>query len=341
MFKKIITAVLGIVMLSSMSIALTINGAGATFPYPIYSKWMSEYKNSAGVEINYASIGSGGGIRQFTAGVVDFGASDAFMTDAELAKVGTDVLHIPTVLGAVAVAYNVEDKYGKQIKGLRLDSNVLAQIFLGDIKKWSDPKLEALNPGVSLPDENILVVHRSDASGTSSIFTGYLAKVNSKWASQVGAGKAVSWPVGVGGKGNEGVTGAVKNNKDSIGYVELAYAEQNDLSTARIKNKSGVYVEPSVDGVTAAADKGISRIPSDFRGDILNMSGNRSYPISGLTWLLVKKDMKNPEKAKALQGFLTWAMDKGQQYAGDLYYAPLPQSLRAKVQKSIDSMVVD
>ncbi|MFA6431384.1 MAG: phosphate ABC transporter substrate-binding protein PstS [Candidatus Margulisiibacteriota bacterium] len=334
MFKKLFSLVLGMMLLASVSQALTLTGAGATFPYPIYSKWISEYKKATGVEINYASIGSGGGIKQFTAGVVDFGASDAFMLDSELAAVKKEVLHIPTVMGAVAVVYNLNG-----IKELKLDPSALAQIFMGDIKKWNDPKIAEINPGANLPDENILVAHRSDGSGTTSIFTGYLAKVNTKWASGVGGGKAVSWPVGVGGKGNEGVTGVVKNNKNSIGYVELAYAEQNDLACALIKNKAGVFVSPTVDGVTAAADKGVSRIPSDFRGDILNMPGKTSYPISGLTWILVKKDMGNTEKAKALQNFLTWTMDKGQSYASALSYAPLPQSLKAKVQKSIDSMV--
>lgn len=333
MIKKIAASLLIVMALvSGSAIAADLTGAGATFPYPVYSKWMSEYNKIKGIEVNYASIGSGGGIRQFTAGVVDFGATDAFMSNKEISLINGGVVHIPTVMGAVAVVFN------NGIKSLNLDGKTLAEIFMGDIKKWNDPRISELNPGVSLPDSNILVAHRSDASGTTSIFTGYLAKVSTAWASRVGEGKAVSWPVGVGAKGNEGVTGAVQNNKNSIGYVELAYAKHNRLPMAAIKNRSGKYVLPSVSGVTAAADKGLSKIPADFRGEILNMPGSSSYPISGFTWIVVRKDNPNPEKTKLMKDFLKWALTKGQEYAGELYYSPLPESLRNKVISALETV---
>ncbi|MCX5749240.1 MAG: phosphate ABC transporter substrate-binding protein PstS [Candidatus Saganbacteria bacterium] len=333
MIKKVFAALsIMAVIFTGMSAAADLNGAGATFPYPIYSKWMSEYNKIKGIQVNYASIGSGGGIRQFTAGVVDFGATDAYMTNDEISKVSGGVVHVPTVMGAVAVVFN------NGLKTLNLDGKTLAAIFMGDIKKWNDERIAELNPGISLPDSSILIAHRSDASGTTSIFTGYLAKVSTDWAAKVGAGKAVAWPVGVGAKGNEGVTGAVVNNSNSIGYVELAYAKQNNLPMAAIKNRSGNYVLPSVSGVTAAADKGMSKIPADFRGEILNMPGSASYPISGLTWIVVRKENSNAEKTKLLKDFLGWSLTKGQDYAGDLYYAPLPQSLRNKVVAALETI---
>ncbi|MDD5594177.1 MAG: phosphate ABC transporter substrate-binding protein PstS [Candidatus Margulisbacteria bacterium] len=330
--KKLLAFLLGIILLTGSAMALTLNGAGATFPYPIYSKWFSDYQKEKGVQINYAPIGSGGGIRQFTAGVVDFGASDAPMTDSEIDKAGGDVLHIPTVAGAIAVVYNAG------FDGLRLDGETLAGIFLGEIKKWNDDKIAALNPGISLPDKEIKVAHRSDSSGTTDIFTGYLAKVDSRWASKVGAGKSVAWPVGVGGKGNPGVAGVVKNNDGSIGYVELAYAETNNLAAAKMKNKAGVFIAPSVDGTTAAMAGGLNKIPSDFRGEILNQKGSSAYPICGMTWLLVHKNQSNADKGTALKDFLKWALSDGQKSAKDLYYAPLPDSLRTKVLATIDSI---
>lgn len=332
MIKKLVATVMALAVISSAALAVTLNGAGATFPYPIYSKWMAVYEREKGVKVNYAPIGSGGGIRQFTAGVVDFGGTDAFMSVDEMNKAGGNVLHIPTVMGAVAVVYNSD------VQGLKLDGATLADIFAGNIKKWNDPKIEALNPGVNLPDKSILVVHRSDSSGTTDIFTNYLAKVSTMWASKVGAGKSVSWPAGVGAKGNPGVAGAVKNNSGSIGYVELAYAETNKLSTAELKNRSGVFVGPSSAGVTAAAEKALKKIPSDFRAEILNQPGKKSYPIAGFTWLIVKTDMDRSEKSAALKDFLSWAVSEGQQYAPDLYYAPLPESLRSKVLSAINSM---
>ena len=330
--KKIFALLLGIVLLAGSAMALTLNGAGATFPYPIYSKWFSDYQKEKDVQINYAPIGSGGGIRQFTAGVVDFGASDAPMTDDELQKAGGDVLHIPTVAGAIAVVYNAG------IDGLRLDGETLAGIFLGEIKKWNDDKIAELNPGLNLPDKNIVVAHRSDASGTTDIFTNYLANVSTTWAAKVGAGKSVAWPVGVGGKGNPGVAGAVKNNDGSIGYVELAYAETNNLSSAKMKNKAGVFVSPSVDGTTSAMAGGLKKIPPDFRGEILNQKGSSTYPICGMTWLLVHKNQSNAEKGTALKDFLKWALTDGQKSAAGLYYAPLPDSLRTKVLAAVDSI---
>jgi phosphate transport system substrate-binding protein len=333
MLKRLLAICLGLTLLAGASLALTLNGAGATFPYPIYSKWFSTYQLVKGVQINYAPIGSGGGIRQFAAGVVDFGASDAPMTDAEINQAGGDVLHIPTVAGAVAVVYNAG------FDGLKLDGETLAGIFLGEIKNWNDPKIAELNPGLNLPDKNIMVAHRADSSGTTDIFTNYLAKVSTRWASKVGAGKSVAWPAGVGGKGNPGVAAAVKNNAGAIGYVELAYAETNKLATAQMKNKAGKFVLPSVGGTTAAVEGGLKKIPADFRGEILNPRGADTYPICGLTWLLVHKKQTNAEKGAALKEFLTWAMDDGQKYAADLYYAPLPQALRSRVLTMINSIM--
>jgi len=332
MLKRFLTVCLGLTLLAGASMAMTLNGAGATFPYPIYSKWFSQYEKETGVRINYAPIGSGGGIRQFTAGVVNFGATDAAMTDKEIADAGGDVVHIPTVMGAIAVVYNGD------FSGLKLDSRTLAAIFLGEIKQWNDPKILALNPGVNLPDKDIMVAHRSDSSGTTDIFTSYLAKVDTTWAAKVGAGKSVAWPAGVGGKGNPGVTAIVKNNSGAIGYVELAYAETNDLPVAAIKNRSGKFVKPSVDGTTAAAAGAIDKIPADFRGEILNQKGFESYPICGLTWIVLHRHQSDTEAGTSLKAFLKWALTDGQTYARDLYYAPLPSVLAAKVLTVINSI---
>jgi phosphate transport system substrate-binding protein len=330
--RKIFLLILGMVLLVGGASALTLNGAGATFPYPIYSKWFATYKNVADVQINYAPIGSGGGIRQFTAGVVDFGGTDAAMSQSEMEAAGGDVIHIPTVAGAVAVVYNAG------FDGLKLDGETLAEIFLGEIKKWNDPKIAELNDGLKLPDTSILVVHRSDSSGTTDIFTNYLAKVSTKWAAQIGGGKSVGWKVGVGGKGNPGVAGAVKNNAGSIGYVELAYAETNKLPAAAMKNRAGRYVLPSIDGTTAAISGGIKKIPADFRGELLNQPGSDAYPICGLTWLIAHKNQPNAEKGAALKKFLRWALSDGQKYAAELYYAPLPESFTIKILAAIDGI---
>jgi phosphate transport system substrate-binding protein len=332
--KKLLALLLGLSLLAGSALALTLNGAGATFPYPLYSKWFSDYQKEKGVQINYAPIGSGGGIRQFTAGVVDFGASDAPMTDSEIDKAGGDIVHIPTVAGAIAVVYNAG------FADLRLDGETLAGIFLGEIKKWNDAQIAELNPGINLPDKEIKVAHRSDSSGTTDIFTGYLAKVDSRWAAKVGAGKSVAWPVGVGGKGNPGVAGAVKNNDGSIGYVELAYAETNNLASAKLKNKAGVFVAPSVDGTTAAMAGGLKKIPADFRGEILNQKGSAAYPICGMTWLLVHKNQANAEKGTELKAFLKWALTDGQRSAKELYYARLPDQLVTKVLAVVEGITI-
>lgn len=322
----------GLVGTQTLFAAMTLNGAGATFPYPIYAKWASVYNKATGVQINYASIGSGGGVRQFTAGTVDFGASDAAMSDKEIAKANNDVLHIPTVIGAVAVVYNSD------IAKLNLDGKTLAMIFMGQIKNWNDSKIAKLNPGVKLPNQAITVAHRSDGSGTTDIFTNYLAKVSTPWASKVGAGKSVAWPIGVGGKGNEGVAGAVIMNKGAIGYVELAYAKQSKLSMVAIKNLSGQYVIPSPAGATSAADKALRNMPADYRAEIINQPGKDSYPISGFTWILVHKHQTNKTKSKELKKYLVWALTEGQQYAGTLDYAPLPKSLSTKIIATINTI---
>ena len=317
---------------------MKLNGAGATFPYVIYSKWFDEYKKLTGIEINYQSIGSGGGIRQVTQGTVDFGASDGPMTEEQLkeakAKQGTNVLHIPTVMGAVVVTYNVP-----QIgAGLKLSPDVVASIFLGEIQKWNDPKIAAINPDKQLPDEAIIVAHRSDGSGTSFIFTDYLTKVSRTWETKVGRGTSVNWPVGLGGKGNEGVAGLVKQTEGSIGYVELAYAVKNNLPYAWIQNKEGNFIEPTLASVTEAAAGAAKDMPADLRVSITNAAGKKSYPISGFTWLLVYQHGKDKKKTAALVKFLKWAMKDGQKYAEGLLYAPLPKSVVKLCDKKIASV---
>ncbi len=310
---------------------VALNGAGATFPYPIYSKWFYEYNKSNGVPINYQSIGSGGGIQQLTAGTVDFGASDAPMTDDQISKVKQGVLHFPTVAGAVAVAYNVTGVD----KGLKLDSKTLANIYLGVVTKWNDPSIADLNPGVSLPDLDITVAHRSDGSGTSNIFTNYLSKVSSAWASTVGFGTAVKWPVGNGGKGNEGVAGLIQQIPGCVGYVELAYAIKNKLPYANIQNKAGNFVEPTLESTTAAAEGAVKKMPPDFRMMITNASGADAYPICGFTWLLIYKNYSDSATGKTITDFLNWYLSTGEGMAKDLYYAPLPDSLIKRVQAKI------
>jgi phosphate transport system substrate-binding protein len=313
-----------------------LTGAGATFPYPIYSKWFGDYAATAGVKINYQSIGSGGGIRQLTEGTVDFGASDAPMTDAELAKAKGPILHFPTVLGAVVITYNL----GGVTQPLKLNGEVIAQIFGGKITKWSDSRIAALNAGVKLPAKDILVVHRSDGSGTTYIFSDYLSAVSTAWAAAPGKGKELSWPVGIGAKGNEGVAGQVKQTDGAIGYTELAYAKQNHLATAAVANQAGEYVEPSIESATAAAAGIAAKLPptTDFRISIVNAPGSGAYPISSFTWLLVPKSISSAKKHKLLTDFLRWYLTKGETSAASLDYSPLPQPLIAMLTARVDSI---
>jgi len=314
--------------------ALTVNGAGATFPYPIYSKWFYEYNKKTGIQINYQSIGSGGGIQQLTAKTVDFGASDAPMTDDQISKVSGGVLHFPTVAGAVALAYNVTGVTTK----LKLSSAVIADIYMGVVTKWNDPEIAELNSDVTLPDLNITVAHRSDGSGTSNIFTNYLSKVSTKWASTVGFGTSVQWPAGVGGKGNEGVAGLISQIPGTIGYVELAYAIKNNLTYALVKNRSGNFIEPTIESTTAAAEGALKHMPADFRVMITNSNGENAYPICGFTWLLINKSYSDHATGQAITDFLNWYLTDGEAEAKDLYYAPLPDSLIEKVKAKISSV---
>ena len=314
---------------------MKLNGAGATFPYVIYSKWFDVYHQKTGIEFNYQSIGSGGGIRQVIQGTVDFGASDAPMSEKQMKEVkdkqGTEILHIPTVMGAVVITYNLPGVG----KGLKITPEVLSDIYLGKITKWNDSRISSDNKGVKLPNEAIFVTHRSDGSGTTNIFTGYLSKVSNTWQKKVGQGTAVNWPVGLGGKGNEGVAGLVKQTEGSIGYVELAYAEKNALPYAALKNKAGNFVMPTFDAVSAAAAGFVKNMPEDLRVEITNADGKESYPIAGFTWLLIYKNMKDKSKAKAIVDFLKWAVTDGEKYAKDLYYAPLPKEVVKLDQKKI------
>jgi phosphate transport system substrate-binding protein len=310
-----------------------INGAGATFPFPIYSKWFSDYnKANPDIQINYQSIGSGGGIKQITEKTVDFGASDAPMSDEELAK-APGLQHIPTVMGAVVVIYNVPG-----LTNLRLTPETLSEIFLGKISKWNDPKLAAENPGAKLPDSGIAVAHRSDGSGTTYTFTDYLSKAAPAWKAGPGTGKSVSWPVGLGGKGNEGVTGLVKENEGGIGYVELAYANQNKLPVAELKNRDGNWVKPTLEAVSEAASK--TEMPDDFRVSITNQPGKNAWPISTFTYLLVYRESADTTKGPALLKFVWWAEHEGQKSASSLDYAPLPKSVVHKVEDTLRRMTV-
>lgn len=312
--------------------ALLINGAGATFPFPLYSKWFADYhKLNPSLEFNYQSIGSGGGIQQITKGTVDFGASDAPMTAEELAK-APHLVHIPTVLGAVVVTYNAP------VAGLRLTPATLSAIFLGKVTRWNDPALAAVNPGVKLPDTAIAVVHRSDGSGTTSIFTDYLAKVSPAWKASVGAGKSVKWPAGLGAKGNEGVTGIVKQTPGAIGYVELAYATQNKLPMAELQNHDGVFVKPTIESTSAAA-AGVE-MPEDFRVSITDAKGKAAYPMASFTYLLVPRDLADAAKGKALVEFLWWATHDGQKFAAALDYAPLPEAVVKKVSAKLHTLTI-
>jgi len=308
-----------------------LNGAGATFPYPMYSKWFSEYnKLHPDVQINYQSIGSGGGIRQVLNATVEFGASDGPMTDDQLSQSKVKILHIPTVLGADVPAYNVPG-VGTDLK---FTPEALAGIFLGKISSWNDPAIAKANPGVNLPNQPIIVIHRSDGSGTTYIWTDYLSKVSKEWDSQVGKGTSVKWPVGLGGKGNEGVAGQVRQLTGSIGYVELIYAVQNNISYGSVKNAAGNFVKATLDGVTEAAGS-VKSMPADYRVSITNAPGKNAYPISSFTWLLVPIQAKDPKKGKILADFLAWMVNDGQKMASQLSYAPLPDSVAEKVKATI------
>ncbi len=318
---------------------LSINGAGATFPYPMYSKWFDEYhKKNANLQINYQSIGSGGGIKQVTEGTVDFGATDGPMNDDQLKayqeKHGFGILHFPTVLGAVVPTYNITGVDAT----LNFTPEALAGIYLGKITKWNDPAIAASNKGVKLPAEDIVVVHRADGSGTTYCWTDYLSKVSDEWKTKVGKGTSVNWPVGLGGKGNEGVTGTVKNTPNSIGYVELIYAESNKIPYGNVKNAAGVFVKASLAAVSAAAAGAAKDMPDDFRVSITNAPGKASYPISTFTWLLIPEKFSDTAKRDAIKGFVKWALADGQGYAESLSYAKLPKEVVAKELKAVDKI---
>jgi phosphate transport system substrate-binding protein len=327
--QKLLACLLLMGIAATASAQMTINGAGATFPYPIYSKWFDAYaKVDPSVRFNYQSIGSGGGQKQILAQTVDFGASDGPMSDENLAKAPGKLLHIPTVAGAVVMTYNLAGS-----PTLKLDGETIADIYLGKIKKWNDPKITAMNPGVNLPSDDIVVVHRSDGSGTTYIFTNYLSKVSPEWKEKVGNNTSVNWPVGLGGKGNEGVSGQVKQTPSSLGYVELIYAIQNKMPYADLKNQTGEFVKPTLDSVTAAL--ATADIPDDFRFSITNAPGKDAYPIAGATWLLVYENQKDHEKGKKLVEFLKWAETQGEGMAKELDYAPLPENLQQRVLKRV------
>ena len=331
--KKFLVAIALLILCVSTAQAQKLTGAGATFPYPIYSKWFSEYSAAhPGVEINYQSIGSGGGIRQVTAGLVDFGASDGPMTDEQLAASKVKLIHIPTVLGAVVPVFNVPG-----VGDIKFSGDVLADIYLGKITMWNDARVAKDNPGVKLPDQKIIVVHRSDGSGTTYIFTDYLSKVSSDWASGPGKGTSPSWPVGVGGKGNEGVAGLVRQLPGAIGYVELIYALQNKISFGEVKNAAGNWERASIAGVTEAAAS-VKQIPADYRVSITNAPGKDAYPISSFTWLLIPVHSTDPAKGKVIKDMLSWIINSGENEVTALSYAPLPKAVADRVLKTVYSL---
>jgi phosphate transport system substrate-binding protein len=331
--KKFLVAIALLILCVSTAQAQKLTGAGATFPYPIYSKWFSEYSAAhPGVEINYQSIGSGGGIRQVTAGLVDFGASDGPMTDEQLAASKFKLIHIPTVLGAVVPIFNVPG-----VGDIKFSGDVLADIYLGKITMWNDARIAKDNPGVKLPDQKIIVVHRSDGSGTTYIWTDYLSKVSSDWASGPGKGTSPSWPVGVGGKGNEGVAGLVRQLPGAIGYVELIYALQNKISFGEVKNAAGNWERASIAGVTEAAAS-VKQIPADYRVSITNAPGKDAYPISSFTWLLIPVHSTDPAKGKVIKDMLSWIINSGENEVTALSYAPLPKAVADRVLKTVYSL---
>jgi len=328
--------VLAVLLLTvAVSAQTKLNGAGATFPYPIYSKWFSQYHDQhPEIEINYQSIGSGGGIRQVTAGTVDFGASDGPMSDEQLAASKVKIIHLPTVLGSVVPAYNIPGFKGE----LKFTPEIIAGIYLGKITSWNDPAIAKVNPDAKLPAQSIIVVHRSDGSGTTYIFTDYLSKVSSDWKNQVGKGTSVNWPPGeLGAKGNEGVAGMVRQMDGAFGYVELIYALQNNITYGSVKNAAGNFVKASLDSTTAAAAS-MKTMPADFRVSITNAPGKDSYPISSFTWLLVPADWKDKNKQKVFVDFLNWMLDQGQNLSAQLNYAPLPDAVKEKERAAIKTI---
>lgn len=332
--KKFLATLASIGMLMSGSVAwaeaLLINGAGATFPFPIYSKWFDEYhKIKPAVQFNYQSIGSGGGIRQISQKTVDFGATDGPMKDSDIEAAQGTILHLPTVLGAVVPVYNLEGISEK----INFTQKAIAGIFLGEITTWNDPEIQKANPTAKLPGSSIVVVHRSDGSGTTFCWVDFLSKINSSWASRVGRGTAVNWPVGLGGKGSEGVAGLVKQTPNAIGYVELIYAKQNNIAYGKLQNKSGKFVEASTTGIAAAAAS--AKMPFDFRVSITNAPGDMSYPAATYTWLLVYKNQSNKEKGQALIAFLNWMLKDGQGMAEVLGYVPLPANVKTMVEQAV------
>ena len=325
----------GLVLLAAAGTAHAqkLTGAGATFPYPIYSKWFSEYSAAhPGVEINYQSIGSGGGIKQVTSGLVDFGASDIIMTDEQIAASKVKLIALPTVLGAIVPVFNVTG-----VTELKFAPDVLADIFLGKITTWNDPRIAKDNPGTKLPSETINVIHRSEGSGTTFIFSDYLSKVSKDWLNGPGRGSALNWPKGIGGKGNEGVAGYIRQLPGSIGYVELIYAMQNHITYGQVKNSAGNWVKASIAGVTEAAAS-VKQMPADYRISITNAPGANAYPISSFTWLLVPVKAADPAKGKVLKDFLNWMLNSGESEVSNLYYAPLPKSLVDKEHISINNL---
>ncbi|HEY8256531.1 MAG TPA: phosphate ABC transporter substrate-binding protein PstS [Gemmatimonadales bacterium] len=336
MFRGLTGVLCGTLLATAPVNAQSLTGAGATFPNPIYTKWFDAYNKKTGVQINYQSIGSGGGIRQFTEGTVDFGASDGPMNESQIAAVNGNVIHVPTVLGAVVVTYNLPALGETKLK---MDGEALTGIFMGRLTKWNDKKLAALNPGVKLPDQDIIVVHRSDGSGTTYVFTDYLNKFSREWKDKVGYATSVNWPVGLGGKGNEGVTQQVKQVEGALGYVELIYAISNNLPYAQVKNSSGSFVEPSLESVTAAAASAKLTKDTDFRVSITNPPGAGSYPIASFTWLLVRKDNKDAAKAKLVKDFLTWMITpEAQKMAAELHYSPLPAEVVSLVEARLPTL---
>ncbi|HVJ06052.1 MAG TPA: phosphate ABC transporter substrate-binding protein PstS [Candidatus Saccharimonadales bacterium] len=315
--------------------AQSLNGAGATFPNPIYQKWFSQFSSShSGVQINYQSLGSGAGIHQLIAGTVDFGASDGPMTDEQISQYKGKVLHIPTVLGAVVPAYNIPGVKQE----LKFTPELLAGMFLGKINNWNDPAIAKVNPGVRFPSQSIVIVHRSDGSGTTYIFTDYLSKVSPEWNSSVGKGTSVKWPVGLGGKGNEGVAGTIRQIEGAIGYVELIYAVQNNISYGVVRNKSGNYVKASLESTTAAAAAAAAKMPADYRVSITNPDGKNAYPIASFTWLLVPQQSRDAKKGKVLHDFLDWMLKHGQSETSTLTYAPLPKEVAQKLEATISTI---